>query len=202
MPLIAVTGGIAAGKSTVCAHFRELGAHVESADDLVRFVQRAGSPVLEQIGTRFGFGVIGSDGELDRAALGRLIFEDADARRDLESIVHPAIGLEFQRRIASTFAEDAQAIVIYDIPLLVETRRASEFDAVVVLSCPESIRRQRLMESRGLSSEDAEARIAAQASESERLAVADYVIDTSGTIEHTLSQVEDVWSELVTAYRV
>ena len=202
MPLIAVTGGIAAGKSTVCAQFRELGAHVESADDLVRFVQRAGSPVLEQIRTRFGFGVIGSDGELDRAALGRLIFEDADARRDLESIVHPAIGREFQSRIASTFAADALAILIYDIPLLVETRRAGEFDAVVVLSCAESIRRERLMESRGLSPEDADARIAAQASESDRLAVADYVIDTSGTIEHTRSQVDDVWSQLVAAYRV
>jgi dephospho-CoA kinase len=145
--------------------------------------------------------VIGSDGELDRAALGRLVFEDADARRDLESIVHPAIGREFQSRIASTFAEDAQAIVIYDIPLLVETRRASEFDEVVVLSCPESIRRERLMESRGLSPEDADARIAAQANESERLAVADFVIDTSGTIEHTQSQVVDVWSQLVAAYR-
>jgi dephospho-CoA kinase len=145
--------------------------------------------------------VIGSDGELDRAALGRLVFEDADARRDLESIVHPAIGREFQSRIASTFAEDAQAIVIYDIPLLVETRRASEFDEVVVLSCAESIRRERLMESRGLSPEDADARIAAQANESERLAVADFVIDTSGTIEHTQSQVVDVWSQLVAAYR-
>jgi dephospho-CoA kinase len=201
VPLIAVTGGIAAGKSTVCAQFRELGAHVESADDLVRFVQRAGSPVLEQIRSRFGFGVIGSDGELDRAALGRLIFEDADARRDLESIVHPAIGLEFQRRISSIYAEDALAIIIYDIPLLVETRRASEFDEVVVLSCPESIRRERLMESRGLLPEDANARIGAQANESERLAVADFVIDTSGTIEHTQSQVVDVWSQLVAAYR-
>ena len=202
MPLVAVTGGIAAGKSTVCARFRELGAHVESADELVRFVQQKGNPVLEQIRQRFGLGVIAADGELDRAALGRLIFDDDVARRDLESIVHPAIGREFLKRRELAYSRDPNAIVVYDIPLLVETRRAEEFDVVVVLKCDEGVRNRRLVESRGMTPEDAASRIAAQATEAERLAVADFVIDTEGSLPHTLEQVDAVWSELVSAFHV
>jgi dephospho-CoA kinase len=201
MPLIAVTGGIAAGKSTVSARFRELGAKVESADELVRFVQRKGSPVLDAIRTRFGIGVIDGNGELDRPALGRLIFEDADARRDLEAIVHPAIGREFKQRIAAHYARDTNAVVIYDIPLLVETNRVDEFDAVIVVTCPDDVRLERMVSIRGMTTNDAAARIAAQASEEQRLSIADFVIDTSGTVDQTLSQVDEVWADLVTAYR-
>ena len=196
-----MTGGIAAGKSTVCNRLRELGAHVESADELVRFVQRKGSPVLEQIRQRFGLGVIDGDGELDRAALGRLIFEDADARRDLEAIVHPAIGEELQRRIVDAYVSDANAIVVYDIPLLVETNRVDEFDSVIVLACDPDIRRQRLIDLRGLTPEEADVRIASQASEVDRLLVADWIIDTGETVDETLEQVDDVWADLVAAYR-
>lgn len=201
MPLIAVTGGIAAGKSTVCARLAELGAHIESADDLARFVQRKGSPVLDEIRNRFGIGVIDANGELDRVALGRLIFDDADARRDLENIVHPAIGKEFQQRLADAYASDPNAIIVYDIPLLVETNRMDEFDSTIVLACDPAVRRQRLVELRGLSPEEADARIAAQASESERLGVANFVIDTSDSLEYTAEQVDDVWAELVLRYR-
>lgn len=201
MPLIAVTGGIAAGKSTVCNRLRELGAHVESADELVRFVQRKGSPVLDAIRERFGIGVIDENGELDRAALGRLIFEDADARRDLEAIVHPAIGAELQKRIAATYANDPEAVIVYDIPLLVETKRMDEFDSIIVLACDPDIRRQRLIDLRGMTPEEADARIAAQATEVERMQVADWIIDTGESIDETLEQVDDVWADIQSASR-
>ena len=191
-----MTGGIAAGKSTVCNRLRELGAHVESADELVRFVQRKGSPVLDAIRERFGIGVIDENGELDRAALGRLIFEDADARRDLEAIVHPAIGAELQNRIAATYAANPDAVIVYDIPLLVETNRMDEFDSIIVLACDPDIRRQRLIDLRGMTAEEADARIAAQATEVERMQVADWIIDTGESVEETLEQVDDVWAAI------
>jgi dephospho-CoA kinase len=201
MPLVAVTGGIAAGKSTVCARLHELGARMESADEIARFVQTKGSPVLNEIRERFGIGVIDDDGEMDRAAVGRLVFDDADARRDLEAIVHPAIGREFRRRTAAHYASDENAIIVYDIPLLVETGRMDEFDSVIVLACEPAVRHNRLVELRGMSSEEAHARIAAQVTEEQRLDIADFVIDTSGSISSTLEQVDDVWAELVAAYR-
>lgn len=196
-----MTGGIAAGKSTVCNRLRELGAHVESADELVRFVQSKGSPVLDAIRNRFGIGVIDGDGELDRAALGRLVFEDADARRDLEAIVHPAIGVELQKRIATAYAENPNAVIVYDIPLLVETNRMDEFDSIIVLACDPDIRRQRLIDLRGMTAEEADARIAAQATEVARMQVADWIIDTGESVDETLEQVDDVWADIQSAYR-
>ena len=202
MPLIALTGGIASGKSTVANRLSELGAVVISADELVRHVQRAGSPTLDAIGKRFGLGVIDGDGELDRAALGRLIFDDAVARAELEAIVHPAIGIEFKSRIASITAERPDAVIVYDIPLLVETNRASEFDSVIVLMCEPQIRLERLERLRGMTKEAAQARIDAQASEEDRLALADWTIDTSKSIDYTIAQTDSVWAEVVDAYRV
>ena len=202
MPLIALTGGIASGKSTVANRLSELGAVVISADELVRHVQRPGSPTLDAIGKRFGLGVIDGDGELDRAALGRLIFDDAIARADLEAIVHPAIGIEFKARIAIITAERPDAVIVYDIPLLVETNRASEFDSVIVLMCEPQIRLERLERLRGMTKEAAQARIDAQASEEDRLALADWTIDTSKSIDSTIAQTDSVWAEVVDAYRV
>jgi dephospho-CoA kinase len=202
VPLIALTGGIAAGKSTVSQRLRELGAHVISADELVRFVQRGGSPTLDEIRERFGLGVIATDGELDRAALGRLIFDDGLARKDLENIVHPAVGTEFRRRIADILAVDPHAIVIYDIPLLIETKRVDEFDAVIVLACDPQIRHDRLVSLRGLSSDEAWSRISAQATEDDRRDVADWIIDSGHSLDDTLAQTDRVWAELVAAYRV
>ena len=201
MPLIALTGGIAAGKSTVAAKFRELGAHVISADELVRFVQRGGSPTLSAIRERFGVGVIDSNGELDRAALGRLIFDDGIARADLESLVHPAIRTEFHARVADIQSQEPDAIIIYDIPLLVETSRTKEFDGVIVLACDPEVRHERLVSIRGLSSEEAWARINAQATEAARVAVADWLIDSSGSIDATLARTDAVWHEIVSRYR-
>jgi dephospho-CoA kinase len=202
VPLIALTGGIASGKSTVANRLLELGAVVISADELVRHVQRPGSPTLDAIGKRFGLGVIDGDGELDRAALGRLIFDDAIARADLEAIVHPAIGIEFKARIAIITAERPDAVIVYDIPLLVETNRANEFDSVIVLMCDPQIRLERLERLRGMTKEAAQARIDAQASEEDRLALADWTIDTSKSIDSTIAQTDAVWAEVVDAYRV
>lgn len=201
MPLIALTGGIAAGKSTVAAKFRELGAHVISADELVRFVQRRGNPTLFAIRERFGVGVIDSNGELDRAALGRLIFDDGIARADLESLVHPAIGTEFRARVADIQSQDPDAIIVYDIPLLVETSRTKEFDGVIVLTCDPEVRHERLVSMRGLSSDEAWARIDSQATEAARVAVADWLIDSSGSIEETVGRCDVVWNEIVSRYR-
>lgn len=196
-----MTGGIAAGKSTVCNRLRELGAHVESADELVRFVQRKGSPVLDAIRERFGIGVIDENGELDRAALGRLVFEDLDARRDLEAIVHPAIAAELANRVEIAYMADPDAIIVYDIPLLIESDRVDEFDSVIVLACDPDIRRQRLIDLRGMAPEDADARIAAQVSEVDRLSVADWIIDTGESVDETIEQVDDVWADIVASYR-
>ena len=202
MPVIALTGGIASGKTSVADRLAELGAVVISADELVRYVQRPGSPTLSAIGKRFGLGVIAADGELDRAALGRLVFGDAIARADLEAIVHPAIGIEFRERIERITAEKPDAIIVYDIPLLVETNRAGEFDAVIVLMCDPQTRLERLERLRGLSKEEAQSRIDAQASEQDRLALADWTIDTSASIESTIRKTDSVWTEIVDAYRV
>lgn len=201
MPLIALTGGIAAGKSTVAARLRELGAHVISADELVRFVQRGGSPTLNAIRERFGVGVIDSNGELDRAALGRLIFDDGIARADLEALVHPAIGTEFRARVADIRGQEPDAIIIYDIPLLVEARRATEFDGVIVLACDPAVRHDRLVAIRGLSSDEAWARINSQATEAARAEVADWLIDSSGSIDDTIAQTDAVWHEIASRYR-
>lgn len=201
MPVIALTGGIAAGKSTVSNRLAELGAYVISADELVRDVQRAGSETLAAIEKRFGFGVIDADGELDRAALGRIVFGDADARRDLEAIVHPAVQAESQRRINEILDADPHAVVIYDIPLLVESGRVDEFDAVIVVACAPEKRVRRLVELRGMSEDDARSRIDSQATEDERLAIADWVIDSSESLDSTLAQTDDVWNQLVVAYR-
>lgn len=201
MPIIALTGGIAAGKTTVANRFAELGAHVLSADELVRHSQRAGSPTLSAIKKRFGLGVVDERGELDRAALGRIVFEDEMARTDLEAIVHPAISAEFASRVETILAAQPSAIVIYDIPLLVESNRVADFGAVIVLSCDPQIRHDRLVRLRGMSSHAAQSRIDAQASEQERLSIADWTIDSSQSIESTISQTDAVWADLTNAYR-
>lgn len=200
--IFALTGGIAAGKSTVAQRFSERGAHVISADELVRQVQSPNSPVLDAISQRFGFGVITESGELDRAALGRLVFDDEIARSDLEAIVHPAISHLFARQIREIQTADPDATVIYDIPLLAETGRAGEFDGVILADAPVEVRRERLMSLRGLSLNEADSRIDSQASDDERRVLATWIIDTSGTLDQTLSRTDEVWAELVASSSV
>ena len=194
--IYALTGGIAAGKSTVAARLAELGAHIISADELARFVQRKGSATLEAIVNRFGDTVLTADGELNRAELGRIIFGNPKDRTDLEAIVHPAIQAEYSARVSAFLSSHPSGVVIYDIPLLIESGRAAEFDGNIVLSCPAEVRKQRLMTLRGMTSQEADSRIAAQATEAERIAVADWLIDTSGSIADTIAGTDTVWHKL------
>ncbi|PKI93197.1 dephospho-CoA kinase [Actinomycetales bacterium SN12] len=196
MPLIALTGGIASGKSTIAARLAEHGATVIDADAIVREVQRPGSPVLDAIAAAFGADVIAPDGSLDRAALGARVFGDDGALQRLNAIVHPAVRAESQRRFDAAFAADPAAVVVYDVPLLVEARVDDPWDLIVVADAPADARVQRMMQLRGMTEEDARRRIGAQVSDEERRAIADVVIDTSGTVERTLEQVDGLWRSL------
>lgn len=196
MPLVALTGGIASGKSTIARRLAEHGAIVVDADQLVREVQAPGSPVLARISGEFGADVILPDGSLDRQALGARVFGDPDSVARLNAIVHPAVRTESARRFAAAFAADPAAVVVYDVPLLVEARADEPWDLIVVAHAPAEVRRRRLVELRGLSDEDAAARLASQVSDDRRLAVAHVVIDTAGSVAETLAQVDDLWEHL------
>lgn len=196
MPLVALTGGIASGKSTIARRLAEHGAVVVDADQLVRDVQQPGSPVLAAIAAEFGAAVLRPDGSLDRAALGALVFGDQAAIARLNAIVHPAVRAESARRFAEAFAADPSAVVVYDVPLLVEARVDDPWELVVVAHAPAEVRARRLVELRGLSAAEAAARIGSQVSDDARLAIADVVIDTAGTLEHTRQQVDELWERL------
>lgn len=197
MDVIGLTGGIAAGKSTVAQLLEERGAIIIDADALARAAVAPGSAGLAAVRDRFGDGVIASDGSLDRAALGALVFADDTERAALNAIVHPEVARLYQQRLAEIASASPDAIVVYDVPLLVEARSADEFALVVVVHAPAEERIDRLVELRGLDRDSAMSRVQAQASDAERLAVADVVIDTSGSIENTIGQVDALWTQLV-----
>jgi dephospho-CoA kinase len=196
MVLIALTGGIASGKSTIARRLAEHGAVIVDADQIVRDVQQPGSPVLAEIAQVFGPEVLHADGSLDRAALGSRVFGDAVQLKRLNAIVHPAVRAESARRFADAAAADPHALVVYDVPLLAEARAADPWDLVVVAHAPAQMRARRLVRERGMSEADARARIASQVSDEERLALADVVIDTSGTMDDTLRQTDALWERL------
>lgn len=196
MPLIAVTGGIASGKSTIARRLAEHGAAVVDADAIVRLVQQPGTPVLARIAAEFGDEVIRPDGTLDRARLGATVFGAPDALARLNAIVHPAVRAESERAFAEVLAERPDAVVVYDVPLLVEARADGPWDLIVVAHAPAATRSARLVELRGMTPDEAAARIASQVDDDARLAVADVVVDTSGTIEHTIAQTDALWERL------
>ncbi|CAQ02092.1 dephospho-CoA kinase [Clavibacter sepedonicus] len=196
MQVIGLTGGIAAGKTVVADRLAELGAARIDADRLAREVVEPGTPALAEIARRFGPGVIAPDGSLDRPALGAIVFQDPDARRDLEAITHPAVRALSAQRMAAAAEADADAVVVYDIPLLVESGRVDEFDRIVMVHAPREERIRRLVELRGMSPEEAERRIASQASDEERLAVADEVVDSGISLASTLEQTDRLWANL------
>lgn len=169
---------------------------IVDADRIVREVQRPGTPVLARIAAEFGGDVIGADGELDRAALGAKVFGDQDALSRLNAIVHPAVRAESARRFAAAFAERADAVVVYDVPLLVEARANDPWDLIVVADAPVSLRERRLVELRGMAVDEARSRLASQVSDAARRAVADVLIDTSGTLESTRAQVDALWERI------
>lgn len=190
---VGLTGGIASGKSTVSAILAELGAVVIDADLIAREVVAPGTPGLARVATEFGTGLLTPDGALDRPAMGAVVFADPDARRRLEAIIHPLV---LERSAALEAAAPAHAVVVHDIPLLAEVGRAGSFDAVVVVDAPTDVQVARMVEDRGWSREEAQARIAAQATRAERLAIATYVIDNTGTLAQLREQVERVYAEL------
>ena len=194
MYLIGLTGGIASGKSLVSTRLAELGATIVDADVLAREVVEPGTPGLAAIAEHFGPDVLLADGSLNRPALGAIIFADPEQREKLNSITHPAVW----RRARELFDEAAtDAVVVYDVPLLVEGAkgRQLDFDLIVVVNASTATRLQRLMELRGMTREEAGHRLNSQASDTERLAVADVVIDNNGTIEQTLEQVDALWAK-------
>lgn len=196
MRLIGLTGGIGAGKSTIAARLSSHGAHIVDADQMARLAVAPGTQALSDIVTKFGSGVLLASGELDRPALGAIVFNEERARLDLEEIVHPAVHAMTSSAFAQIEREHPDAIVVYDVPLLVEAKNRYPFDLIVVAHAPAAVRIQRLVELRGMPLQQAQARVASQASDDERLAVADVVIDTSGTIEHTNEQVDALWDSL------
>lgn len=192
---IALTGGISSGKSVCLATFKQLGAPVIDADQLAREAVAPGSAGLAAVVGRFGPSVQHADGSLNRQALAALIFTSGrsmDARQELEEIIHPRV----YAGIARWFAALRAPIGIADIPLLYETGRSGEFDAVVVASCRADQQLARLMARDGLSEADARARLAAQWPLADKAAHADYVIDTSGTLSETEDRTRTVWKAL------
>ncbi|MFC7880189.1 dephospho-CoA kinase [Isoptericola sp. NPDC057391] len=193
---IGLTGGIAAGKSVVARRLAELGAVVIDHDALAREVVEPGTVGLEEVVAAFGDGVLTADGALDRPALGRLVFDDAAARARLEGILHPEIRRIAAEREALAGAADDRAVVVHDIPLLVETGQADHFHLLVVVHAPAEQRVARLVGGRGLDDGAARARVAAQATDEERTAVADVVLDGTGTEDGLREQVDALWQRL------
>ena len=197
MYLIGLTGGIASGKSTVARRLVEHGAVHIDADQLARRVVEPGSPALAAIVEQFGAEFLRADGTLDREKLGKHVFRDDAARARLNAIVHPAVRELSGRLIAKAEAEDPSAVVVYDVPLLVEASVDHPFDLIVVTNAPRRTQVKRLVEERGLDLLQAEARVDAQVDNTARLAIADVVIDTDGTLAHTMSQADALWGRIV-----
>jgi dephospho-CoA kinase len=205
---VALTGGIATGKSYCLARFHALGAATIDADVLARDAVRAGSDGLAAVVARFGTAVVAPDGALDRSALARIVFADADARRDLEGIIHPFVRraiAAWTDRLAADAAKrpsEDPIIAIADIPLLFEQNRARDFDRVVVAACAPAQQRERVMARDGLSPEEADRRIAVQLPIDEKRRRADYVIDTSRSLAETDRQIDETWLALRAAATV
>jgi dephospho-CoA kinase len=187
---VGLTGGIGSGKSTVAAELASLGATVVDADTFAREVVEPGTPALAAIAERFGPGVLGPDGALDRPALGRLVFGDRDALGDLEAVTHPAI---WRRTAELVAAAPPDAVVVHDMPLLVEKAMAGEYHLVVVVGASEEVRLRRLVDQRGMTEQDARARIAAQADDAARRAAADVWLANEGPVDALRMAVRRLW---------
>lgn len=194
MLLIGLTGGIGAGKSAVSNRLAELGAIVIDADALAREVVLPGTEGLAEVVAEFGPEVLTPTGELDRPALGRLVFADPDRRKALERIVHPRVRARSAQIVA---AAPADAVVVNDVPLLVETGQAKAYQLVIVVLAAETVRIARLVRDRGMSEQDVRDRIAAQATDDQRRAVADIVIVNDGTLDELRAAVDTAWRDTI-----
>jgi dephospho-CoA kinase len=194
MLLVGLTGGIGSGKSTVAGLLADRGAVVVDADQVARDVVEPGQPAFVKLVERFGNEIVGADGRLDRPKLAEIAFATEEATADLNAITHPAVGEEFLRRMTDV---PADAIVVCDVPLLVEseTARSRGYEFVIVVEAPRELRLERL-EGRGVSRADAEARMSKQATDEERRAIATYVLDNSADRDYLETQVHNLWTEL------
>ena len=190
---IGLTGPVASGKSTVSAMLEELGATVIDADKLAREVVEKGTPGLAAVVEEFGEELLTPGGDLDRPAMARLVFNDEQARKRLESIVHPLV---FERIVALEEGAPPGSVVVHDLPLLAESGRADTFDAVLVVDVPREVQVERMLRERGWTEAEADSRIAAQASREDRLAVATHVIENTGTLEELRARVGEVYADL------
>jgi dephospho-CoA kinase len=192
MLVVALTGGIGAGKSTVAQNFAELGALVIDADQLARIAIERGSDGFAEVLLRFGDEII-LNGDIDRKKLAEIVFSDEGARKDLEAIIHPRVQAIFAEAVADLDHDD---ILIYEIPLLAETNATEKFDYVITVEADLEVRKERLLK-RGLYISQIEKRIAAQASEESRTAIADKVIRNDGDEDSLLRQVENLWESVL-----
>ncbi len=200
--LVALSGGIGTGKSTVARIFEKLGAAVVDADAIVHELQAPGQPMLRELAEAFGPEIMDASGALDRKALADVVFRDEEARRRLNAIVHPQVGVEFARRVAAA-RESRAALIVLDIPLLFENRGRGgggasqwDFDATVLVYAPEPVQVARTVARDGCSAEQARDRVRAQLPIEEKRALADHVIDNSGTVEETERQVRALFEAL------
>lgn len=198
MKLVALTGGIASGKSTVARMLRELGAEVLDADEIAREVVEPGQPALDEIVAAFGEGVLGPGGELDRKKLGALVFRDPEARGRLNAIVHPRVRARLAERIARISRSRPDTVVVVDIPLLfdVPLPEYEHLDAIVVYASPQTQLRRLVVRDR-LDPEEARVRLQAQLPLQEKLGRARWVVDNEGSLARTREQVARIWEEIL-----
>jgi len=194
---VGLTGGLASGKSTVAAFFRELGAFHVDADRITHELLAPGGGAEREVIARFGPGIVGSNGAIDRKAVAAIVFSDPSALADLNGIVHPRIRAELARRIAERASGPApESVALVDAALLVESGLLDDLDVLIVVSCREEVQIARAV-ARGLTGDEARARVAAQAPLAEKLALADYVIDNDGSLDDTRLQAQRIWNELL-----
>ena len=197
---VGLTGGIASGKTTVAAMLAEHGAFILDADRIAHETIAPGGAAHAAVVARFGSAVVEADGSISRPRLGALVFTDAGARRDLDAIVHPLVLPEVERRLAAYLTTGHALVAVVDAALLVEAGLHRRFDRLVVVRCVRETQIRRLMTRNGLSQDDAERRIDAQAPLEAKLQAADYVVDTDGTMRQTRSQVDRLWRDLLADY--
>ena len=190
--VVGLTGGIGSGKSLAAQFFSQLGALVIDADQLARSAIERGSEGFDEVLLRFGDTVL-KNGDINREALGQIVFENPQAKKDLEEIIHPRIRAEFEEAVASL---NPGQIMVYEIPLLVETNAADRFDFIITVESDPELRKQRLR-ARGMFSSDIEKRMAAQATQEQRRAIADCVLTNDGTEDELLRQVENIWESTI-----
>ena len=193
---VGLTGGIGSGKSEVARRLAEHGAVLIDADVAARRVVEPGSPGLAQVAAAFGDEVLRPDGSLNRERLGEIVFGDPGLRAKLNAIVHPLVRDWMQKAERAAVQADGDAIVVHDVPLLAESRGTTGFDAVIVVDVPPDLQLDRLVSLRGMAADQARARMAAQATRVQRLAVADIVIDNSGSLDDLDRRVAEVWADL------